>query len=544
MKYILYSLKDKYHLIRLGIAFLFALTLYSPLTSYASSNIFETDFENDRPSPDDTNKLLSSLSSSMPIESDNMCYGLDWTKPVDVIYYYDQFTTYSTFYTNNSKSKVDYTREYHYFIKNVIKNPDNSIYYFAPPISQYDGRYILYKYDPSTGIGTAAKFSTESSYQKILDIYFYPSSPDRNITYSNFRVSSDLISFITPSSGFGKKYGDYSGTTSDSYSIRHFNGTNIPVFSSQLGAYNFFTNGDKDGLLNESTTQNKDIGYLEGLKHEDTKFVYDKNGNPSEIYNVFTWADTYDYDNNYKVELSYRIRAQTCPYPLLGGRPSTIKEHMSEFYLLEPCNYNDLRVEIDYMKDIAPIVKEYTNTLPSLGVMQSTSIQYFFRIYYHNEKSGVKFYGPYTYYLNKSDNLFAGETDNFEFGYGDFVSNGDFVIDNDRPPVPADPPNIGSGNSKEEAEDDLNNSKDPNRPTDPTVPDSGGSSFPEWNGEFSWEYIAQIFDWIFSSIKNFFLAMGQFPSFISAVFPFLPNSVSSFIASALIIAIMLRIIGR
>lgn len=540
--HLLHKLKENRHLM-LGIAFLFALTIYSPLTVHAESSFFDRNYDNFDPYVGDYFGMISDFSSSIQIEADNSSYGVDWSKPVEEIYYYYHQYANFTWYTNSNKTSVYYYTTRNNFYRDTFKNTNGDFYYFAPAISQYDDIYFLYKYDPKTETGVRTKIPSEKD---IFDFeyYDYVSPSEKDIRLFSPRKTSGYFEKIYSASRFGVIFNENSADKYDSYEIVQFQGTNLPVFSSQLAAYNFFTTGDKDGLLNESTAQNKDIGYLEGLDF-DKKYVYQGQDMPSEIYESFTWKDTHDYDDTYKVEVSYRIRAQTRPYGIFSGpvtRP--IMDYMSEFYLLEPCKYNDLKYEIEYMKDIAPTVKEYTDTLPSFGFTKATSIQYCFRIYYHNEKSGVKYYGPYAIYRNKSDNLFSGEIGNNEFVYGDYDSDGNIVIDENKPPIFIGRPNIGSGNSKEEAEEDLNNSKDPNKPTDPNNPNSGDSSFPEWNGEFSWEYITQIFDWIFNSIKNFFLAMGQFPSFISAVFPFLPDAVSSFIASALLIAIMLRILGR
>lgn len=322
--------------------------------------------------------------------------------------------------------------------------------------------------------------------------------------------------------------------------------TNFLIFKTEEAAIKYFRDGDESGIYRTPFQGSEDnvpddnpdveLGYLKGLDLWKSLPIYnEENGGTFDSQTFFRWADTYDFDDSYYVEVSARVRGQYKPTPLNFGFSSKIENYTGKIRPIKIVPYNDLGVDFCHKSDVLPFIQKDLDELKELtpfGSVNAFDIDYFFRIC-HKTSSGYK-YGPYTAHINTSDNLFKGETTNYEIQYGTVDSEGNLILDSDLPPEKPTPPIIGTGSSFEEAEKDAN---DPNNPTNPD--NQGKPGF-----DLSLENISQVFTWFIDSMKNIIVSLGSFPQFIASVFPFLPSSFSTFLMIGLAVVIILRLLGR
>lgn len=451
---------------------------------------------------------------------------------------------YYSAYCNVNSYSADYNKVGYCFIYDEEYNtahPDTNARY-----------YRLYRLNPDSNSLTDVR-------SKIIDMTLNYQYDSGTSSVNNVKSTYYYTSRYTPSDvivNFNNDYALEVGSNSTKKTVINSMFCNVPVFDAMNDANSYFSSGDMSNVLNpdgyfgsvydpdDPTKPDKPgdytIGYLKDLTLSDKRTItHPENDLPIDTINTFTWADTYDYDDTYMVEVYAQLRGQWRAPLIFGGAGAYgdnyekyIKEYYSDNKLVKTCKYNDLKVKIYYKDEVYPLLEPAINELKSLSGMHVFTVDYYFRIYHYNEKLGINEYGPYTGYVDVTKNLFKDEIKN-EIQYGDMDENGFFIKDENLIPEPAEKPNYGFGPTEEEAD---NNASKPKPPID--------SLFPEWDGNFSLEYIRQILEWLFNSIYNLFLLIGQVPEFILAVFPFLPNSFSFFIGIGLITVIILRILGR
>lgn len=70
------------------------------------------------------------------------------------------------------------------------------------------------------------------------------------------------------------------------------------------------------------------------------------------------------------------------------------------------------------------------------------------------------------------------------------------------------------------------------------VPPNGGGNFGDIDS------IDELGEYLFNSLKKLFASLGQFPSFLSSVFSFIPLPIIALIGGSIVVVIILRILGR
>ena len=326
--------------------------------------------------------------------------------------------------------------------------------------------------------------------------------------------------------------GNADGSITASISI-----TGCKVFKDNESMKAYATSGDTSGMIEldkdiDDGVKDSDIGYLHNLQRNHLQSgAQDENG-IYEKYSVrFTWDDTYpEYDSSYLVEVKGKCNVQTKGFLGLGK----VKTYTSDIEnIAKDIPYNDLEWIISTMDQYAPFNSFINEHMPTNLVMTGVygMRDYYFRIYKWSEEDSCYHYGPWVNMHYVDDDLWISNVE--ESTVGDFDKDGNFIVDPDS--------DYGTGTKKEDGvgvgdtEDDAK--KDNDRREEEKKNDDGKL-------DLSNASLTDIWNWFTTSLWNLYNSLGFIPEFFQKIFSFLPSPIYAFLGIGIVIAIVLRVLGR
>lgn len=275
-----------------------------------------------------------------------------------------------------------------------------------------------------------------------------------------------------------------------------------------------------------------DIGYLHNLQMNQLQSgKQDENGIYERYSDRFTWDDTYpEYDSSYLIEVRGKCVVQTKGFLGLGK----VKTYTSDIEnIAKDISYNDLEWIVSSTDKYAPFNSFINEHMPTNLVMTGVygMRDLYFRIYKWSEVDDCYHYGPWVNMHFVDDDVWVsvdGDTT-----MGDFDEDGNFIIDpdSDYGTGKKNDVGVGVGDTEEDAKKD-NDRRNEEKKNDDGKLDLSNSS------------LTDIWNWFTTSLWNLYNSLGFIPEFFQKIFSFLPTPIYVFLGIGIVIAIVLRVLGR
>lgn len=377
----------------------------------------------------------------------------------------------------------------------------------------------------------------------------------RNGEYRNIRA--DNIAYVSGSKSFYNSSGTLISvqeyTVNDFESFFYYKNVstkasiscecnNIKLFDGYDAFYAYAESGSLDGMITQPADidngiKDTSIGYLHGLKHKALQYgEVDENGIPSSFDDYFTWDNTYpEYDDSYLVEVRASCEVEVKKWFGIGKSTiynSDIRE------IQQGIPYKDLSWTISLQEQKAIFNDFITEYMPgndsvsdviSAGTYQFDA--YYFRVYKWDDELGNYKYGMWVR-IDKHGTALDGSLETTTDA-GDFDDDGNWVQDpgSDYGTGEDDSTIVGSGEDQESAKDEADQKQE--------IENSGDTGI-----DFSDANLMKIWEWFTGNLISLFKSIGVIPDFFSKLFSFLPSPIITFIGIGIVIAIILRFLGR
>lgn len=354
-------------------------------------------------------------------------------------------------------------------------------------------------------------------------------------TESNFKDAAPLSSKVysldnLPSEIYAK--GNADGSITASFSI-----TGCKVFKDNESMKAYATSGDTSGMIEldkdiDDGVKDPDIGYLHNLQRNSLQSgKQDENGIYEKYSARFTWDDTYpEYDSSYLVEVRGKCAVQTRGFLGFGKT----KNYTSDIKnIAKDILYKDLEWIISSQDQYAPFNSFINEHMPTNLVMTGVygMRDYYFRIYKWSDTDECYHYGPWVNMHYIDDDLWISNVQ--ESSVGDFDDNGNFIVnpDSDYGTGTKKSDGVGVGDTEEDAKKD-NDRREEDKKNDDGKLDLSNAS------------ISDIWYWFVTSLSNLYNSLGFIPEFFQKIFSFLPTPIYVFLGIGIVVAILLRVLGR
>lgn len=319
------------------------------------------------------------------------------------------------------------------------------------------------------------------------------------------------------------------------------NVTGMKIFKDVYAATAYVESGSLDGMINQddvdSGSYDSDIGYLHDLKHHDLNYgEQDENGFYENYDERFTWSDYYpEYDESYLVEVRASCEVEVKKWFGVGKS----KLYNSDIrQLASGVTYKDLEyiVSLNDEKSLfSDFINEYMPGKDSVSdVISAGSFRFdtfYFRIYRWDEETESFKYGLWVRLTKEGSALMPtlGNT----VDAGDFDKEGNFKRDSksDYGDGKKNETVVGAGSDKDEAKNDADKEQEEK--------DNGRKPIDLSNTNFQ-----ELWEWFCGSLTELWNGLGVIPEFFGRLFSFLPSPVILFIGLGIVVAIILRILGR
>lgn len=275
-----------------------------------------------------------------------------------------------------------------------------------------------------------------------------------------------------------------------------------------------------------------DIGYLHNLQRNSLQSgKQDENGIYEKYSARFTWDDTYpEYDSSYLVEVRGKCVVQTRGF--LGfGKTKTYTSDIEN--IAKDISYNDLEWIISNTDQYAPFNSFINEHMPTNLVMTGVygMRDYYFRIYKWSDTDECYHYGSWVNMHYIDDDLWISNVQ--ESTVGDFDDNGNFIVnpDSDYGTGTKKSDGVGVGDTEEDAKKDNDRREEEKKNDDGKIDLSNAS-------------ISDIWYWFVTSLSNLYNSLGFIPEFFQKIFSFLPTPIYVFLGIGIVVAILLRVLGR
>lgn len=275
-----------------------------------------------------------------------------------------------------------------------------------------------------------------------------------------------------------------------------------------------------------------DIGYLHNLQMNQLQTgKQDENGIYELYSDRFTWDDTYpEYDSSYLVEVRGKCVVQTRGF--LGfGKTKTYTSDIEN--IAKDISYKDLEWIISSQDKFAPFNSFINEHMPTNLVMTGVygMRDLYFRIYKWSDADECYHYGPWVNMHFIDDDVWIsvdGDTT-----LGDFDKDGNFIVnpDSDYGTGKKNDVGVGVGDTIEDAKKDNDRRNEEKKNDDGKLDLSNAS-------------ISDIWYWFVTSLSNLYNSLGFIPEFFQKIFSFLPTPIYVFLGIGIVVAILLRVLGR
>lgn len=312
---------------------------------------------------------------------------------------------------------------------------------------------------------------------------------------------------------------------------------NIKVFKDQVSLEAYVASGDTSGMIEldkdiDDGVKDPDIGYLHNLQRNSLQSgKQDENGIYEKYSARFTWDDTYpEYDSSYLVEVRGKCAVQTRGFLGFGKT----KNYTSDIKnIAKDISYKDLEWIISSQDQYAPFNSFINEHMPTNLVMTGVygMRDYYFRIYKWSDTDECYHYGPWVNMHYIDDDLWISNVQ--ESTVGDFDDNGNFIVnpDSDYGTGTKKSDGVGVGDTEEDAKKD-NDKREEEKKNDDGKLDLSNAS------------ISDIWYWFVTSLSNLYNSLGFIPEFFQKIFSFLPTPIYVFLGIGIVVAILLRVLGR
>ena len=329
--------------------------------------------------------------------------------------------------------------------------------------------------------------------------------------------------------------GNETGRTIDATSFTMISGQ-LKIFTEEeLNKY-LSNGGGKYDIIKPDTIddgiKDSDIGYLHNLHRNHLQSGKQDENGIYENYSVrFTWDDTYpEYDSSYLIEVRGKCSVQTKGFLGLGK----VKTYTSDIEnIAKDISYNDLEWIISTSDQYAPFNSFINEHMPTNLVMTGVygMRDYYFRIYKWSEADDCYHYGSWVNLHYVDDDLWISNVE--EATKGDFDEDGNFIVDpdSDYGTGTKGEDGVGIGDTEEDAKKD-NDKREEEKKNDDGKLDLSNSS------------LTDIWNWFTTSLWNLYNSLGFIPEFFQKIFSFLPTPIYVFLGIGIVIAIVLRVLGR
>lgn len=333
----------------------------------------------------------------------------------------------------------------------------------------------------------------------------------------------------------------YYKSLSDDFDVT-CNVSGLKIFRDRIAAEAYIKNGDLDGLVEgeddvDSGTFDTDIGYLHNLKRHALMYgEQDENGFYSSYDDRFTWSDYYpEYDDSYLVEVRATCEVEVRKW--FGIGKSTV--YNSDIrQLATGVTYKDLEYIVS-LADQKAVFSDFINEyMPGNGsvsdVISAATYQfdkYYFRIYRWDEETESYHYGLWVK-LTKNGSALDASLD-YEIEAGDIDDDGNWIPDPDSDYGDGEYGStiVGAGDNQDDAKDEADQKQEDK--------DNGGKPIDLSNTNFK-----ELWEWFTGSLLTLWNGIGIIPDFFGRLFSFLPSPIIAFFALGIVVAIILRVLGR
>lgn len=312
---------------------------------------------------------------------------------------------------------------------------------------------------------------------------------------------------------------------------------NLKVFKSHQDFEEYKNNGGGNYDIVKPDTiddgvKDPDIGYLHNLQRNSLQSgKQDENGIYEKYSARFTWDDTYpEYDSSYLVEVRGKCAVQTRGFLGFGKT----KNYTSDIKnIAKDISYKDLEWIISSQDQYAPFNSFINEHMPTNLVMTGVygMRDYYFRIYKWSDTDECYHYGPWVNMHYIDDDLWISNVQ--ESTVGDFDDNGNFIVnpDSDYGTGTKKSDGVGVGDTEEDAKKDNDRREEEKKNDDGKLDLSNAS-------------ISDIWYWFVTSLSNLYNSLGFIPEFFQKIFSFLPTPIYVFLGIGIVVAILLRVLGR
>lgn len=316
----------------------------------------------------------------------------------------------------------------------------------------------------------------------------------------------------------------------------------LKIFKDYASVEQYAKNGSLDGMIKgeddvDSGSYDNDIGYLHDLQRHTLMYgEQDENGFYESYDNRYTWSDYYpEYDDSYLVEVRASCEVEVRKW--FGIGKSTV--YNSDIrQLATGVPYKDLEYisSIEHEKSVfIDFINEYMPGNDSVSDVITASTYrldtYYFRIYRWDEETESYKYGLWVRLSYDGTALEGSSNKTVDAGELDKNGNWKQKTDSDYGNGKKKTDIVGAGTDQESAKNEANQKQE--------VQDNGGKQLDLSDTNFQ-----ELWVWFTTSLYELFTGLGAIPDFFGRLFSFLPSPVIGFLALGIVVAIILRVLGR
>lgn len=431
----------------------------------------------------------------------------------------------NTVTVNSSRIKnSDFGNRQNYHVTLTAKEGYEIIGYLSDGGDYVSLSLVLYDIKSRTYRNIANTYSIENLSDYVGTYLVYEEGKLKRSTLYSLGSGTLVDTFWYRNNGVGIRTYDYSGSVS---------GCKVFIGKQEMDAY--VKSGSLDGMISQDDVEDGDydpeIGYLHDLKKEGLLYgEQDENGLYSNNDDRFTWSDYYpEYDDSYLVEVRASCEVNVSKW--FGvGKSTVYNSDVRE--ISTGTRYKDLEYIVG-MWELKSVFADFINQhMPgntSVGDVTSAAYYdidaYYFRIYRWDEETQSYKYGMWV----RLD-MVTGST-KFVTDAGFFDKNGNWKQnpDSDYGEGKKGSTLVGAGDDLDSALDDVK--KEAEKAVDKTI-DLSDTNFKE------------LWEWFVGVLIDFWNGLGVIPDFFARLFSFLPAPVIALIAGSIVVALVLRILGR
>lgn len=311
---------------------------------------------------------------------------------------------------------------------------------------------------------------------------------------------------------------------SDSYAIEKgyfdFFTTTAPIFMDSEKAMNYLKNGDDSGIINKEPVIDEQL-YLKNIRWKTEALT--GSGGKEDCYCFMSW-DTNNLLSGDTVDI--RIESWYQHY-ILGKKVSGIydvitNKSVDDFSSTSWSHAYSYGLDLSkgsFYFDYLTFPMLYANSIDSniKNIYNGGINSMYLRLNRFDSKTGIKKQGLWVKVNFKESSVSYPDIDSIQAGTID-EETGIFTPNNNT--------------------DYGENGYGINGETGNIVPPNGGGDFGDIDS------IDELGEYLFNSLKKLFASLGQFPSFLSSVFSFIPLPIIALIGGSIVVVIILRILGR